>query len=251
MTGLLTAPPNSHTITFDQLLPVFLSTKITGEKTPVELPFHFAEGLEMDSKTVGIILAVQGFWSMIATVQVFPMISQWMGPFYIYKVLSVLYFPCYFFTPYLVLLPDSVRLYFIYVIVIWKSSLSSMSFPANAMIITNTSPGMLSLGTINGVAASTASLCRAFGPSVSGLLYAWGLDVGYSGLPWWAAALASLLGAYFSLCIVEPPNRDQRSDDDEEAGLLIEDDTGEDGPDGTLPALAESSRVAASRPVAV
>merc|ERR1712093_663054 len=55
------------------------------------------------------------------------------------------------------------------------------------------------LGTINGVAASTASLSGAFGPTVSGFLFSVGLRCGYGGLAWWCSALIAVGGAVISL----------------------------------------------------
>lgn len=212
---------NSHTIVFDQLLPVFLATSPFQEKAPISLPFRFADGIGMDPKDVGFILAVQGFWSMFTTLQVFPWVAQRVGPLLIYQVLAFFYVPVYFFVPYLLLLTGASRTWAIYIIVIWKSTIASLSYPANAIIITNTAPAE-NLGTINGVAASTASLCRAFGPTVSGALNAWGLAAGYAGVPWWTAAVAATLASILGLRIVDPKSRPRSKDDDDDLWEEVE-----------------------------
>jgi len=78
-----------------------------------------------------------------------------------------------------------------------------MAYPSNAILLANSAPSKDVLGTINGIAASTASLCRALGPTVSGFLYALGLQTGYSGLAWWFSGATTLVGAYLSSQITE------------------------------------------------
>ena len=82
-----------------------------------------------------------------------------------------------------------------------------MAYPTNAILLTNAAPSTMTLGTINGVAAATASLCQALGPTISGILYAFGLKTGYSGLAWWSTALITIGGAYISMQIKESRGR--------------------------------------------
>ena len=91
----------------------------------------------------------------------------------------------------------------VYIAVVWRCTFSSMAYPSNAILLTNSAPTLQTLGTINGVAASTASLCRAFGPTITGALYAVGLSTGYSGLAWWFSGLVSIVGAFLSSQITE------------------------------------------------
>lgn len=75
------------------------------------------------------------------------------------------------------------------------------------------------LGVINGAAASAASLNRALGPTAAGFLYSKGLDIGYSGLPWWCTAVVACCGAVLSLCLSDKNNREDMNETvvDEEA----------------------------------
>ncbi|KAK3323483.1 major facilitator superfamily domain-containing protein [Cercophora scortea] len=205
-----------HTMTFDALLPVFLSTDHPSHREPASLPFKFADGFGFDTRTIGMILSVQGLYSMASTVFLFPTVTQRLGALRLFRFLSVSYPLLYFITPYLVLLPDSLRMVGIYAIIIWKCTYATMAFPSNAILLTNSAPTLLSLGTINGVAASTASLSRAFGPTISGLLYSIGLRSGYSGLAWWVTGLVTIFGAYISVRITEPRGRmDEKEELDE------------------------------------
>ncbi|KAK0636936.1 tetracycline:hydrogen antiporter-like protein [Bombardia bombarda] len=207
-----------HTMTFDSLLPVFLSTSPPDHHQPSSLPFKFADGFGFDTKTIGVILSIQGLYSMVSTSFLFPLVTEKLGALRLFRFLSVSYPLLYFITPYLVLLPENLRMVGIYAIVVWKCTYSTMAYPSNAILLTNSAPTLLSLGTINGVAASTASLSRAFGPAVSGALYAMGLESGYSGLAWWVTGLVTIGGAYISFRITEPKGRmDGNNDDDDDA----------------------------------
>ena len=208
-----------HTMAFDQLFPVFLSSPTPKEAQPISLPFQFVDGFDMDQKTIGLILSVQGIYQLFATIFLFPFVVKRIGTLHLFRLLAMTYFFLYFFTPYLVLLPDNLRMVGIYIAVVWRCTFSSMAYPSNAILLTNSAPTLQTLGTINGVAASTASLCRAFGPTITGALYAVGLSTGYSGLAWWCNGLVTIAGAIFSFQITEPRGRmdAEKVDEDEEA----------------------------------
>ncbi|KAK3390920.1 major facilitator superfamily domain-containing protein [Podospora didyma] len=202
-----------HTMTFDALLPVFLSTSPPENREPNSLPFKFADGFGLDTRTIGVILSVQGLYSMASTSFLFPMIARKLGALRLFRVLSFSYPLLYFVTPYMILLPENLRMTSIYVMVVWKCTFATLAYPSNAILLTNSAPTLLSLGTINGVAASTASLCRAFGPIISGMLYTMGLESGYSGLAWWVTGLITIAGSFLSFEIVEPRGRMDEKDD--------------------------------------
>ncbi|KAK0735747.1 major facilitator superfamily domain-containing protein [Apiosordaria backusii] len=205
-----------HTMAFDSLLPVFLSTNPPEKPMPTTLPFKFADGFGWDTQTIGFILSVQGVYSLASTRLLFPFVANKIGALRLFKIMSVLYPLLYFFTPYIVLLPESLRMLSVYGIVVWKMTFSTLAYPSNAILITNSAPTTLTLGTINGAAAMTASLCRALGPIVSGFFYTQGMESGYSGLSWWVAGLVAVVGAWIGLQITEPKGRmDEKEDMDE------------------------------------
>ncbi|KAH8173050.1 major facilitator superfamily protein [Sarocladium implicatum] len=191
-----------HTMTFDQLFPVFLST--APPKHPIlELPLRFVDGFGLDSKTIGVIMSVQGVYSLLSNYLIVAPVTRRLGSLRLFRILAFSYFALYLVTPYLVLLPENLRMVAIYVLVIWKCTFATMAYPSNAILLANSAPSKQVLGTINGIAASTASLCRALGPTVSGVLYAWGLQTGYSGLAWWFSGFVSVIGAILSSQITE------------------------------------------------
>lgn len=209
-----------HTMTFDQLFPVFLSTDPPAHRDLPSLPFRFVDGFGYDSQKIGMILSVQGVYSMMSTCFLFPVVTRRLGALQLFRLLALSYFLLYLITPYLVLLPENLQMAGIYIMVVWKCTFSTMAYPSNAILLTNSAPSLLSLGMINGVAASTASLCRAFGPTISGLLYSLGLQTGYSGLAWWVSGLVTIVGALISLQITEPRGRLDEKVDDVETGTI-------------------------------
>lgn len=205
-------------MTFDQLFPVFLSTEAPEPKVPMSLPFKFVDGFGLDSKTVGIILSVQGAYSLVINMFVVPVVLQRLGALRLFRLLVIGYFALYLVTPYLVLLPESYRMVGVGLVLVWKCTFANMAYPSNAILTADSAPSHLALGTINGVAASTASLCRAFGPTISGILYSVGLQSGYSGLAWWCSAFVAIAGAVVGLQIREPRSRLVRVPNDTESG---------------------------------
>ena len=189
-------------MTFDQLLPVFLSTAPPQHRN-VELPFKFVDGFGLETKTIGVIMSIQGIYSLISNYVLVAPVTRRLGSLRLFRILALSYFALYLVTPYLVLLPKNMVMPAIYILVVWKCTFSTMAYPSNAILLANSAPSKQVLGTINGIGASTASLCRALGPTISGLLYSLGLQTGYSGLAWWFSGLVTLVGAYLSLKITE------------------------------------------------
>lgn len=200
-------------MTFDSLLPVFLSTDVPADQKTLSLPFKFADGFGFDTKTIGFVLSVQGIYSMISTTLFFPPITTRLGPLRLFRLVSVAYPLLYLITPYAVLLPKSLHMVGVYALIVLKCTYATLAYPSNAILLTNSAPSTLSLGTINGVAASTASLARACGPTISGFLYTMGLERGYSGLAWWVTGLFTIAGAYISFSITEPKGRLDEKDE--------------------------------------
>ncbi|OBT64777.1 hypothetical protein VE03_06520 [Pseudogymnoascus sp. 23342-1-I1] len=207
-----------HTITFDQLLPIFLAGP-GHKKAVIDLPFKFLGGWEMNTKDIGLILMAQGAYSMFATVVLFPFAVKRLGPLNLFKLVAFSYPILYLVTPYIILLPESYRLVGLIPLLAWKTTFANFAFPATNILLANTAPSLLLLGTINGAASSTASFCRGLGPIISGSLYALGLEVGYFGLVWWFTAFVSLAGAVIAMRMSE---KGFRKDVDE----VVEDEEG-------------------------
>ena len=175
--------------------------------TPASLPFKFLGGFALSTKSIGGILAAQGFVQMIATMVVFPMVSRRLGSLATYRLVVLSYPLLYFVVPYLTLVPAAWRMPAVWIVIIWKVTAQAFAFPSSNIMLANAAPSTKVLGTLNGVASSAASGCRAFGPTVSGILQSAGLSMGALGLPWWMNALMACSGALLSLFMIEEKRR--------------------------------------------
>ncbi|KAK1146963.1 hypothetical protein N8T08_002290 [Aspergillus melleus] len=205
-----------HSVSFDQLMPVFLSTPKSDEE--VVLPFKFTGGLGMATKTIGFMLAVQGVYSMIAQLWLFPFVVRHFGTLRTFRFVLLVWPPLYLLVPYLILLPEALQTTAVYVALICKITFHVIAFPATAILLANAAPSSKVLGSINGAAASTASLSRAFGPTVTGLLHSKGLESGFSVIAWWACGLVCIIGAIESFWMEESEGR--KDAEKEPAGRL-------------------------------
>lgn len=155
---------------------------------------------------------------MMAQVLLFPLVARHFGCLKVFRFVVISWPILYFSVPYLVLLPERFQMIGVCFCLIWKITAQVLAFPSNAILLTNSAPSLLVLGVINGIAASTASLMRAFGPTITGFIHSLGLEMGYTGLAWWASGLVCTLGAVESFWMVEGRGRmDDDCSEDEEA----------------------------------
>ncbi|KAH7083174.1 major facilitator superfamily domain-containing protein [Paraphoma chrysanthemicola] len=182
-----------HTISLEQLLPILMS-KRTPEKGTTQLPFHFTGGFGWSTQTNGAFLATQGVLQMFAQVIVFPWLNKKLGSLRTFWITLCLYPILYVLAPYLALLPEKLRIPGLMLLLVGKVTFQSLSYPSLNIILANSSPSKRVLGTLNGAAASSASICRGFGPTLSGLMDGIGETHGMSGLAWWTIAGVALLG---------------------------------------------------------
>ncbi|KAI9835619.1 MAG: hypothetical protein M1838_005274 [Thelocarpon superellum] len=178
------------------------------------LPFKFTGGFGLSTKSIGFIISFQGAYSMAAQLFLFPLVARRFGSLRVFRFVVMLYPVLYLAVPYVVLLPKDLQMVGIYACLVLKVTAAVLAYPSNAILLTNSAPSMLVLGAINGIAASTASLSRAFGPTISGLIHSAGLRLGYSGLAWWASALVSLLGAIESAWMEDVSGRLDPAEDE-------------------------------------
>ncbi|KAL5344262.1 hypothetical protein ACLOAV_010766 [Pseudogymnoascus australis] len=208
----------AHAITFDQLLPLFLSHEEI--KNPViALPFKFLGGFHMSPKKVSVILTVQGIYSMFTSVVLSPYAIKRLGALNLLKLVAFFYPVLYVVTPYVILLPKPYRPIGLFSLLVWKTTFANFAFPATNILLVNTASSLLLLGTINGAASSTASFCRGLGPLISGALYDFGYEAGYFGIVWWFTAIVAVAGATIAMRMSEKGFRKDMDDilEDEEA----------------------------------
>ena len=182
-------------------MPVYLSEPISTK--PVSLPFQVTGGFGFSTKKIGSVLAVQGVYSMVAQLFLFPRVVDYFGTLKTFRFVIMTWPLLYLLVPYLVLLPQRLQMPGIYVCLLWKITAHTFSFPSNAILLKRSAPSLLVLGVVNGAGASTASLARALGPTITGLIHSWGLEVGSNGVAWWFNGLVCIAGALESLWIEE------------------------------------------------
>lgn len=187
----------SHSVSFDQLMPIFLSTPPSDES--IVLPFKFSGGLALSTKTIGYMLAVQGVYSLFAQLYLFPFLVERLGAPRTLRLALFVWIPLYFAVPYLILLPTALQIPAAYVALLGKITLHVICFPSVNMLLANTIRSQNSMGSINGLSSSVASLSRALGPSITGYLHSQGLHSGFSIIAWWSLGLVCVIGAMESL----------------------------------------------------
>lgn len=185
------------------------------------LPFYFQGGFNFSSQTNGMLLSIQGVLQMIAQLFIFPWISRKLGNLRTFYLTIALYPFLYMLAPYLALLPKDMRIPGIVLLLVWKVTAQSLSYPSLAIMLANASPSKKVLGTLNGAAAASASVCRGFGPTVSGAVDSVGDRIGMSGLAWWTCAAIAAVGWMPGFFMEEQRKRpgSQDAEDDEEVGL--------------------------------
>lgn len=161
----------------------------------------------MSSRSVGILLAIQGVYSMVAQLFLFPFAVKRFGNLHTFRAVVLVWPLLYLLVPYLVFLPESLQKAGIMLCLLWRITAQVLAFPSMAILLTNSAPSFAVLGLINGVAGAAACLSRAFGPTLSGMLLSWGTSVGYTGIAWWTAALVAFIGAVQSFWMEEGKGR--------------------------------------------
>lgn len=158
------------------------------------LPFFFNGGFGWSNQANGVFLATQGFLQMFAQLIVFPLVSRKLGSLRTFWITLCLYPVLYLLAPYLVLLPEQLRIPGLMLLFIGKVTFQSLSYPSLAIILANSSPSKRVLGTLNGIAMSSASISRGFGPTISGFVDGLGNTHNMSALAWWTIAAVAMLG---------------------------------------------------------
>ncbi|KAK5132817.1 hypothetical protein LTR08_008618 [Meristemomyces frigidus] len=193
-----------HSMTYDHLMPIFFQD----ERIPIghetianaSSPFgnvygSFAGGLGLTIQQCGVILAFNGIIALFVQAVVFPLAASWLGVWRTFVLVTILHPIAYFIVPFLALLPENLLYPGIYTSFTIRNVLSILDYPLLLILIKEASPSPLSLGKINGLAASTGAACRTVASPLAGLLYGIGDKVEFTALAWWASALVAVIGA--------------------------------------------------------
>ncbi|MCJ1421062.1 hypothetical protein MMC32_007424 [Xylographa parallela] len=187
-----------HSVTYDQLLPVFmhLSSQLDRTTSPdVQLPFKFAGGMGLDSGRIGLLFTLYGVFGMIVQFLVFPPVARRFGILPCLKACTIAFPLVYLLTPFTVLLPTPLTQQIaIFCVMLLKSCAGIFAFPCTTILLTNSARSLRLLGTLNGVATSLSAIGRALGPTIGGGVFTLGIDLGYVIIPWFTIAGLAALG---------------------------------------------------------
>jgi hypothetical protein len=199
-----------HSMTYDHLLPIFLqdARKSTNNEMVdlLSMASHdptrwFAGGLGLSVKDSGIILSINGLIALFTQAVIFPMMASWLGIWRVFILVTIGHPLAYFVVPWLVFLPTNLLYPGILVSMAIRNFSAILAYPVLLILIKEASPSPLSLGKINGLAASTGAACRTIASPIAGFLYGLGLSIDFTALAWWASALVAVFGIVQALFI--------------------------------------------------
>ncbi|KAF3917621.1 hypothetical protein AA313_de0206171 [Arthrobotrys entomopaga] len=199
-----------HTITYDQLLSVFLQSPAASTK--LISPIFFTGGFGLDTQTMGFLFSYQGIFSTCFQFLVFAPVARYFGVLRLFRFAAVAFPFVYFLSPYMAFLPhnnDVVLFAVIYATLTAKIICGNLIYPLNSILLTNSAPSLLVLGTVNGAAASLASCMRAIAPVLTGWLYSRGVQGGFLALSWWVSGFVAAIGAIQAFYILEEDDEDE------------------------------------------
>jgi hypothetical protein len=183
-----------HNAAFMNVFPIFLSTPASSD--PMTSLLKFSGGLGLPSSTIGLFLSAFGVFGILIQLFIYPRMQAAIGTLWSYRLALTLFLPAYLLAPYLTLLPSSASTRFpfqglgIALILFLQVMARTFAIPSSVILLTNSSPSLMALGTVHGAGNMWGSLARAVGPAMGGLFFAWGVDMGMVGFVWWVYLFA-------------------------------------------------------------
>ncbi|KAK2741574.1 hypothetical protein FQN57_005557 [Myotisia sp. PD_48] len=185
-----------HSMTYDHLLPIFLQDDRNGTSpTTVHSPIDIPGGLGLSTQAVGAIMSFNGVIALVIQAVMFPILTEWLGVWTVFVLVTILHPTAYFIVPFLAFVPEPFLYPSIYVCLTVRNCFSILAYPVLLILIKQASPGSSVLGKINGLAASAGAACRTIAPPIAGYLYSIGSRIGFTGLAWWGSSLVAIFGA--------------------------------------------------------
>lgn len=184
---------------YEHLLPIFLQDTRHEEfniLTDSSSLFHIQGGLGLETKTVGLIMSVNGIIALFIQAVIFPIVTDRLGVYHTFMLVTLLHPIAYLIVPYLVLLPSNLLFVGIYSCLTVRQFLSILDYPVLLIMLKQASPAPRYLGKINGLAASVGAACRTIAPPVAGLLYSKGRKIEFTGLAWYGAGVVAMFGMF-------------------------------------------------------
>ena len=177
---------------YDHLLPIFLQDeKFPGATTNA---FTIPGGLGLTTQQVGIIMSGNGIIALFMQGIVFPLMTDFLGIWRTFLLVSILHPIVYFVVPYVALLPDDSIFLGVYACLILRNFFLIPAYPLFLILIKEEGNPKY-LGKINGLAASLGAVARCVSPPIAGILYGVGQQIDFTGIAWWGPGFVAILGA--------------------------------------------------------
>ncbi|KAK6520042.1 hypothetical protein TWF506_000332 [Arthrobotrys conoides] len=185
-----------HVVSYDSILPVFLSTHPPKAEDPIRLPFHIPGGFNLSTAKIGLIYSANAIFTMSLQFLLYPPIARHYGSVKLLTATAAVYPFIYFVTPYTLPITSSKPLLYAAwsAIIMLKSVTGVFAFTSSTILITNTASSIRVLGTLNGFATSTAAMGRAVGPSSFGWMFSVGQKSGgWTTIPWVGLTVVAMM----------------------------------------------------------
>ncbi|KAK4216546.1 hypothetical protein QBC37DRAFT_397514 [Rhypophila decipiens] len=219
-----------HSVTYDQVMPVFLNYPRYVRDENTQLPFKFVGGFGIGSDKIGTIYTIYGIFCGLIQFFLFPRLCARFGVLHVYRTAMCVFPLVYFLTPFTALVQDDTLRYAVFLcILIVKGFLVIVGFPCTTILLTNSASSLRILGTLNGFATTFSGLGRAAGPAMTGAVFSWGVQHGYVIAPWWFLCCIAIVGAIPSFFIVDGDGPTRSLDSESEDSDDGEDDEGTNG----------------------
>lgn len=190
-----------HSMCYDHLLPIFLQDDRASDVSNVTLinagdssSLDIRGGLGLSTQQVGIIMSVNGLVALFIQGIIFPIVADWLGVWRLFQLITLFHPIVYFVVPFVAMLHGSQIFAGIYASLALRNFFAILAYPL-ILILIKEACNPKHLGKINGLGASVGAVARCISPPISGLLYDWGKDFGFTGFAWWAAGLVAVGGA--------------------------------------------------------
>jgi MFS family permease len=194
-----------HNAAFMHIFPIFLSTP-SADNSHATL-VAFAGGLGLTSSTIGLWLSAFGTVGILLQLFIYPRLQSRIGTLGVFRIALLLFPAVYAVAPYLSLLPPNgiLRWLGLGVVICGQIAARTMAIPSTVILLTEAAPAKTVLGTVHGAGNTIASLARAIGPAVGGVVFGWGVHAGIIGMVWWLYLVCvSLLALIWTIWMQQP-----------------------------------------------
>ena len=195
----------AHSVTFQQLLPIFLRTPYDRDVSKDYL--GGIGGLSMSLQGVGLVMAVNGVASVGVQVFIYPAVTTWLGTGPTLRLATSLHPFAYILLPYIAFIPAGIwRSIGLFTWLVIRCCFNMLTPPLLYIFLKRSTPNPLMLGRINGLATSMGAGMKTLSPLAAGFLQQVGEKHHISALAWWGSGLLAMVGAV-QCWFLETPER--------------------------------------------